>query len=158
MPSNREQGATDQHKAPVRDQLNAPFKFMVRPFTTVGVESLDLASWFEDEILERIYGTKFESKITGIVVFPKIFNKDVAPPPKDHLTYKKEEKSIFVGLNIDFTIWHSSSKQEKINILADNINKSIQKIPSDYLVDADRENLVLALDIAHKRLIQRISH
>jgi hypothetical protein len=65
--TKREQMPTDRNDTAVRNQLNAPFKFMVRPFTTVGVESLDLATWFEDEILEMIYDTKFESKIPEII-------------------------------------------------------------------------------------------
>jgi hypothetical protein len=142
----------------MHSQINAPFKFMVRPFTTVGVESLDLARCFEDEILEMIYDTKFESKITGIMVFPKIFDPDIAPPPSDHLTYKRGEKSVFVGLNIGFRNWHSASRQEKLNILADNIGDSIRKIPNAYLTDIDRDKLILALDHVHKSLIQRISH
>lgn len=158
MVTKREQMPTDRSDAPVRNQLNAPFKFMVRPFTTVGVESLELAAWFEDEILERIYGTKFESKITGIIVFPKIFDADIAPPPSDHLTYKRGEKSVFVGLNIGFPTWHSASRHEKINILSDNIGNSIRKIPDIYLTNADRNKLILALDAAYKSLIQRISH
>src|ERR1700722_11041071 len=99
-----------------------------------------------------IYDTKFESKITGIIVFPKIFDADIAPPPSDHLTYKREEKSVFVGLNIGFQNWHSASRQEKLNILADNIRNSIQKIPNAYLADVDRDKLILVLDNAHKRL------
>jgi hypothetical protein len=156
--TKREQMPTDRSEAPVRNQLNASFKFMVRPFTTVGVESLDLATWFEDEILEMIYDTKFESKITGIIVFPKIFDADIAPPPSDHLTYKRGEKSVFVGLNIGFRNWHSASRQEKLNILASNIRDSIQKIPDAYLTDIDRDKLIFALDHAHKRLIQRLTH
>ena len=152
MVTKREQMPTDRNEAPVRNQLNAPFKFMVRPFTTMGVESLDLAMWFEDEILEMIYDTKFKSKITGIIVFPKIFDADIAPPPSDHLTYKRGEKSVFVGLNIEFRNWHSASREQKLNILADNIRNSIQKIPNTYLADVDRDKLIVALDHAHKRL------
>ena len=127
MVTKRGHMPTDRNEDSVRNQLNAPFKFMVRPFTTVGVESLELASLFEDEILEGIFDTKFESKITAIIVF-------------------------------GFPTWLSSSRQEKLNIMSDNIRNSFQKIPSTYLADADRDKLILALDQAHKRLIPRVSH
>src|SRR4051794_10605178 len=90
-------------------QRDAPLKFLVRPFTTVGVESLDLASWLENEIFSAISKVAFEPTLTGIAIFPTIFDNAIASAPKDYLTYKKKERSVFVGLNISFSSWTSGS-------------------------------------------------
>jgi len=144
--SKKEQKLIDRLKASGHAinsiQLNAPFRFMVRPFTTVGTESVNLASWFEDEIFSAVKGWKFESPIAGIVIFPKIFNKEVSPPPDDHITYKKKEKSVYVGLNIEFSTWASAPKQEKLRLLSDNIERSLERIPNKYLLDTDRKKLL----------------
>jgi REP element-mobilizing transposase RayT len=68
---------------------DAPFKFIIRPFTTVGMESRNFASWFEHEIFSAIRDLEFESPITGIAIFPTIFDREISHPPDDYLTYKK---------------------------------------------------------------------
>jgi hypothetical protein len=56
--SKKEQRLIDRLKASGRAindvQLNASFRFIVRPFTTVGIMSVNLASWLEDEIFSTI--------------------------------------------------------------------------------------------------------
>jgi hypothetical protein len=139
-------------------QRDAPLKFLVRPFTTVGVASLDLACWFENEIFSAINGFAFESPITGIAIFPRIFDSAIAPAPKDYLTYKRKEKSVFVGLNIDFSSWASGSGEEKLSLLANNIRQSVERIPHKYLSSSDRKKLLDIANEAHKRLVNRLLH
>jgi|GraSoi2013_115cm_1033766.scaffolds.fasta_scaffold246527_1 hypothetical protein len=139
-------------------QRNAPLKFLVRPFTTVGVESLDLASWLENEIFSAINRVAFESNITGIAIFPTIFDNAIASAPKDYLTYKKKEMSVFVGLNISFSSWTSGSKEEKLSLLANNITQSIERIPDKYLSSSDRKKLLDIVSQARKRLVDRLLH
>jgi hypothetical protein len=160
--SKKEQKLIDRLKASGRVindvQLNAPFRFIVRPFTTVGIESVNLGSWFEDEIFSTIRDLKFESPIAGIAIFPTIFDREISHPPDDYLTYKKNEKSVFVGLNIEFSLWASGSKQEKLRLLSDNIIRSIERIPNRYLVNSDREKLISIASQAYDRLTCRLLH
>jgi hypothetical protein len=158
--SKREQKIIDRLKASgyVGDnaQRDAPLKFLVRPFTTVGVESLDLASWFENEIFSAISRAAFESNITGIAIFPTIFDSAIASLPKDYLTYKKKERSVFVGLNISFFSWNSGSREEKLSLLANNIVQSIERIPDKYLSNSDHKKLLDIVSQVHIRLVDRL--
>jgi hypothetical protein len=126
-------------------QRDAPLKFLVRPFSTVGVESLDLASWLE-------------SNITAIAIFPTIFDNAIAPTPKDYLTYRKKERSVSVGLNISFSSWTSGSREEKLSSLANNITQSIERIPDKYLSSSDRKKLLEIVSQVRRRLVDRLLH
>ena len=158
----REQKIIDRLKATGHvlnvTQDDAPFKFTVRFFTTVGVESRDIAPWFENEICSAIRELSFQSPITGIAIFPTIFDSAIARPPKDYLTYKRKEKSVFVGLNIDFSSWTSASRQEKLGLLSNNMKQSIERIPDKYLVSSDRQKLLDIVSQAHERLLDRLLH
>jgi hypothetical protein len=160
--SNREQRILDRLKGSGRIlnvvQDDALFKFTVRFFTTVGIESLDLARWFEDEIFSAIRELSFESPITGIAIFPTIFDSAIASAPKDYLTYKKKEGSVFVGLNIDFSSWTSGPREEKLSLLANNIRRSIERVPDKYLSGSDRKKLLDIVSQVHRRLVDRLLH
>jgi hypothetical protein len=137
-------------------QDDALFKFTVRFFTTVGIESRELARWFEDEIFSAIKVTSFESPITGIAIFPTVFDSAIASAPSDYLTYKKKERSVFVGLNISFSSWNSGSRGEKLSLLANNITESIERIPDKYLSNSDRKKLLYIVSQVHMRLVDRL--
>jgi hypothetical protein len=158
--SKEEQELIDRLKAsghPVdHEQLDAPFRFMIRPFTTAGTASLELASWFEKAIFKAVSGMTFESPITGIVIFPKIFDRTVAEPPEDHLTYKENEKSVFVGVNIDYSAWECASREEKLKLLADNLKTSLERIPDIYLTKSDSKKLLLAVENSLPHLMRRL--
>jgi hypothetical protein len=139
-------------------QRDAPLKFLVRPFTTVGVESLDLASWLENEIFLATDKMAFESSITGIAIFPTIFDSAIASAPKDYLTYKKKEMSVFVGLNISFSSWTTGSREEKLSLLVNNITQSIGRIPDKHLSSSDRKKLLDIVSQVHRRLVDRLLH
>jgi hypothetical protein len=160
--SKREQKMIDRLRASGYElsdnQLDARFTFLVRPFTTVGVEKGSLASSFEQEIFAAIRNFEFESPITGIVIFPTIFDGAIAPVPPDYVKYKKGEKSVFVGMHIDFSSWASASTQVRLGLLADNIKNSIERIPDKYLSAGDRKRLLDITSQVHKRLIDRLVH
>jgi hypothetical protein len=160
--SKREQKIIDRLKGSGRTldvvQDDALFKFTVRFFTTVGIESRDLARWFEDEIFSAIRDLPFESPITGIAIFPTIFDSAIASAPKDYLTYKKKERSVFVGLNINFSSWTSGTREEKLSLLANNIRQSIERVPDRYLSSSDRKKLLDIASQVHKRLVNRLLH
>lgn len=139
-------------------QRDALLKFLVRPFTTVGVDSLDLASWLESDIFSAIRELSFESPLTGIAIFPTIFDGAIASAPKDYLTYKKKERSVFVGSNISFSSWTSGSREEKLSLLANNITQSIERIPDKYLSSSDRKKLLDIVSQVHRRLVDRVLH
>lgn len=160
--SKEEQELIDRMKASGRPvhtkQLDAPFRFMVRPLTTVGIPSLELASWCEDAIFEAVSGMSFESPITGIVISPKIFDENVAEPPEDSLTHKKNERSVFVSLGIDFVTWDRASRKDRIHLLVENIKRSVERIPDVYLQQSDSKKLLLAIDGAYGHLERRLLH
>jgi hypothetical protein len=138
-------------------QRDATFKFLVRPFTTVGTDSLDLATWFENEIYSIIKDLTLESKIWGIVIFPTIFNTEFGPAPKEYVKYRKNEGSIFVALNIDYSTWTSTSRRQKLELLFENIRRSIEKISDTHLSGKDRDHLVKIATQAYERLIARVT-
>ena|SRR6478672_8731411 len=160
--SKREQKILDRLKSSGHTldvvQDDALLKFTVRFFATAGIESRDLARWFEDEIFAAVKDLFFESPITGIAIFPTIFDSAIASAPKDYLTYKRKEKSVFVGLNIDFSSWASGSREEKLGLLANNIRQSIERVPDKYLSSSDRKKLLDIASQAHKRLVNRLLH
>ena len=139
-------------------QLDARLTFIIRPFTTVGVEKGNLAPSFEEETCAAIRKQEFSSPIAGIAIFPTIFDTAVAPRPRDYVKYKKGENSVFVGLHIDFVSWTSASEQERLGLLADNIRNSIERIPGKYLSNSDRMMLLDITSQVHKRLVDRLLH
>jgi hypothetical protein len=158
--SKKEQKLIDRFRASghvgINVQRDAPFKFLVRPFTTVGVDSLDLASWFENDIFSSIKSLIFESPITGIVIFPTIFDEGVGAAPEDYVKYNRNERSVFVGVKIEFATWSSASRQEKLRLLSDNIERSIERIPDIYLLGRDRERLINTTNQVHRHLVARL--
>jgi hypothetical protein len=139
-------------------QQNAKFKFLVRPFTTVGVDSLDLATWFEDEMCSMIKDQVFESKIWGIAIFPTISDTEMGPAPKEYVKYRKGEGSVSVGLNIEFSTWTSASRHKKLELLLENIRRSIERVSDAYLLNQDRERLIKITIQAYEHLIARVTH
>jgi hypothetical protein len=139
-------------------QLHAPFRFLVRPFKTTGVEVGRLAAWFEEEVFSDIKNIDFQSPIAGIAIFPTIFDNAIAPTPKDYVKYKRSEKSVFVAVNINFSLWAAASQNERLNLLADNIRQSIERIPEKYLSSLDRDRLLNLVGQTHQRLLSRLMH
>jgi hypothetical protein len=133
-------------------QGNAPFRFLIRPVTTVNVSKGKLANMLEDGIFSFLKNQKFLSSISGILILPTIIDNSIAVPPKDYVGYKKGDNSVSVGINIDFLLWERSSELERLMLLTENIQCSLEKIKSRYLIDFDRENLHHIVDDVHKNL------
>jgi hypothetical protein len=137
-------------------QSDAPFKFLVRPVTTVNVTGGNLSRMFEDEVFASFKEVVFSSVITGILILPGIIDSSIAHPPPDYVGYKKKDNSVSVGINIDFALWERSSELERLGLLADNIRSSLDKIQSRYLAAEDREKLHFIVDKVQAHLASRL--
>jgi hypothetical protein len=137
-------------------QSDAPFKFLVRPITTLNVTGSNLARMFEDEVFASFNGITFSSPITGILLLPGIIDNSIAPSPPDYLGHQKRDNSVSVGIAINFTLWERSSELERLGLLADNIRSSLDKIQSLHLVDEDREMLRIIVDRVEELLSSRL--
>jgi hypothetical protein len=114
-------------------------------------------SWtFEDDVFASFKEVTFSSPITGILVLPVIIDSSMAAVPPDYVGYKKADNSVSVGLNIDFMLWQRSSELERLSLLADNIRRSLDRVESRYLLDADRVKLRQIVDKVHSRLASRL--
>jgi hypothetical protein len=133
-------------------QSGYPFRFTVRPFSTVDVPMGKMAIWFEEGVFSEFTNITFCSPISGVAVFPTIINPSIAPSPPDSVRFIKRDNSVSVGINIDFSLWQRSSELERLGLLADNIRCSLDKIKSRYLVDADREKLHHIVDTVQAQL------
>ncbi len=137
-------------------QVDAPFSFVISPTTTPGVdanESGSMAREFGNGIVENIALLTMQSPITGIVVFPRILDKNIAKIP-DHLTHKRKEKAVFVGVNIDFDEWIVSSVARRIDILAETIVEALRRIAARHLLyPEDRDRLVHTVNDVRQTMI-----
>jgi hypothetical protein len=139
-------------------QTDAPFKFLVRPVTTVNVSTGKLSNQFEDKVSFFFKDITFVSPISAVLILPTIIDSSIAVPPPDYVGYKKRDNSVSVGINIDFLLWERSSEPEHLCLLADNIRCSLDKIKGRYLVDADREKLRLIVDMVQAQLASRFQN
>lgn len=162
MFSKEEQELIDRLKASGRtlneEKLNAPFKLMVRPLTTVGVSSLKVMSWLEDEVFAAAKDMKIQSGITAIVINPTIFDGVAAESPKDGIKFNKNDRSLFSSKNINFDAWESASNSDKINMVLINAKASLDAISDKYLSTEERKKLSHIFENACFRLIQRLLH
>jgi hypothetical protein len=143
-------------KSPACPQSGAPFKFLVRPVTTVNVSNKNLSNMFEDKVFAAFKDVTFISPVSGLLILPTIIDRTIAAPPQDYLGYKKRDNSVSVGINIDFLLWERSSQRERLTLLADNIHCSLKRIKSKYLADADREKLRQIVDKVHAQLAAQL--
>jgi hypothetical protein len=59
-------------------KMNAKFKLMIRPFTTIGVVSLEIMSWLEDEVFPAAAEMTFGSGIEPPRVSRRLFGLSYA--------------------------------------------------------------------------------
>jgi len=160
--SKYEQKLIDRLKAagyPVRhEQSDATFGFLIRPYATVEVASKDLAHVLEHVMFKSVSQKVFESPITGIAIFPKIIDKNVVEAPKDKVTFKRKERSVFVTYDIDYEKWQGASRSEKLDLLVENVKRSLEGIPSKYLLASDADQLFQILDAAKAEISQQLLH
>jgi hypothetical protein len=137
---------------PMGRQSDAPFKFLVRPVTTVNALSKKLSWAFEDELFSSLRSVRFSSPVTGILILPGIIDRSIAPPPSDSFKHHKEDNSVSVGNNLDFEEWQRSSEMERLELLTQNIHSSLDRIKNSYLFDEDRRILHELVDETRDRL------
>jgi hypothetical protein len=151
------------HRSGVRldlEQRDAPFKFVVSPTTTAGVDSDEtgrLAADFKVEVFRIIKGLQISSSLTGVVIFPRILDKNISKLA-DGITYKRKERSYFVKRNIPFAVWQTATHDLRLDIFADNLCESIRSIPARHLSDGDKSKILAAIDEARSILKQRSLH
>lgn len=129
-----------------RAQPDVPFKLMVRPFTTVGVDTRYPFTLFEDELRRVIQGHIFDSQIRIIVVTPTIIDRTLAVPTKDYVKFNKKEGSVFVGKGIDYRTWEHLSQGERLEIFAVSVRNSLLAVSPTYITASDCEFLVRSVD------------
>jgi hypothetical protein len=137
-------------------QSDAPFRFLVRPVTTVNITGKKLSWAFEDELFSSFEAVTFSSPITGILILPGIIDGSIVVIPPDHVGYNKADNSVSVGRNIDFELWQHSSESERLELLVENIHASLDQIQVRYLIDEDRRRLHELIDKAHIQLARRL--
>jgi hypothetical protein len=160
MLSKREQKEMNRQKAlgMEQKQTSAPFRFLVRPITTVNVSKGKLSNLFENEVFSALKDVTLASPISGILILPIIIDSSIAVPPRDRFVYQKRDNSVSVGINIEFSLWERSSVRERLDLLAENIRSSLSKIDSRYLLDEDRQKLLNIVDKMHANLAARLSN
>jgi len=139
------------------EQLDASFRFMIRPFTTAGTDHIKIASWFEHEAFQLVKSQNFVSFANNVIVFPKILDPSIMIEP-DHLTYKKHERAVYVGLNINHASWQTASEAGKVDLISDNVSKSIQEISPEYLSERDQRKLLEIVADTRTRLKSKFLH
>ena len=159
MLGKKEQEFIDQMKAsghPINaEKMNAKFKLIIRPFTTIGVASLEIMSWLEDEVFPAASEMTFDSGITAIVITPVIFDRKIAEPPKDSVKFNRLERSIFVGNNIALADWNSATGSERLKILLGNVKNSLGSVSQKYLSPNERQELEALFDNAYPKILHR---
>lgn len=129
---------------PLVDQRDAPFKFLISPMVTAGVNVRLIALKFMDETFRRIQSASFASTLSGIVFLPKILDPQMIKS-NDFVSYKRSDKSVHVGLNISFAEWTRASPGERVDMFADNLVESINRISPKRLLPDDRQKLLAVL-------------
>ena len=81
-----------------------------------------------------------------MLILPGLIDSAIVPPSPDYVGYNKSDNSVSVGLKMDFALWQRSSRLEQLELLADNIRLSLDRIESRYLGREDRERLHLIVD------------
>lgn len=122
------------------------FKLMVRPFTTVGVDTRYPFTLFEDELPSLIDPNTFSSFVRRVVVTPTIIDPSLAVPPKEYSKFNRKESSVFVGKLIEHRTWESSSKARKLDMFAANLVDSLRMITPKYISLPDSKILIQAID------------
>src|SRR5689334_18523451 len=136
---------------PVVDQRGAPFKFLISPMVTNGVDIHRITFKFMDETFRRIQRMSFESPIPAIVFMPKILDPEMIRS-KDFVSYKRSDKSVHVGVNIPFAEWTKGSPSERVDMFANNLVESIGRISHKHLFPNDRQKLLAVLRDVHRTL------
>lgn len=106
---------------------------------------------FESEIIRKLRDIEIGSPLPGILVRPIVMDPEVATPFKDFVTLQKDGE-VHVGLNIDYGLWVSASWSKKIDMFAENIFTSVDKIKEVHLSSEDRVKLLDIVDQARQIL------
>lgn len=112
-----------------------------------------LTKALEAEILQM--SAKIASTLSSIILFPTILDPNVASL-KDSVTYKNGERSVFVAVSIPYGRWKNASERDRIDLLADNVRDSIEKIPNRYIQISDKTALLHIVEKSRDALKRQI--
>jgi hypothetical protein len=107
----------------------------------------DLATYFRNSLSEGMAGATLDWPVTGIVIFPRIMDETIAKFP-DGYTFKRGEKAIFVGRNIDFFVWNKASPDERVGLFASALKDALDLVPRKYLPEENRIVIRSIIDYA----------
>jgi hypothetical protein len=141
-----------------QEKLDAPFRFLVRPLSMVGLDAGKFALWFEEEIFSGIKKAELAFPIRSILISPQLIDESVSRRPLDAVRFKRRENAIFAGISIDHSIWLHSSDNAKLMLMYENIKQSTLEIPQKYIGIDGREALLNIIDNAYTKLQQRLKH
>lgn len=115
----------------------------------------DISNEFENEIVSRFKELAFESKLSGVVLFPTIVDPaEFSTPWPNYISYKKD-RSVFIAENIPYELWNNSTRSEQINLLADNISSCVRKIRASTLSESDRNKLLNVIDSSRRAMHEK---
>jgi hypothetical protein len=140
------------------DQFDARFRFVISPVVTPGISDVSaLAIGYQDAVAELIRKLSLISPISGIVFFPRVMDPHTGQFP-DLLSYKRKERAIFVGVNVQYATWMEISLNARIDLFAENLVESIHRISEKYLYREDKNNLLRAINDSRETVRAKLLH
>ncbi len=112
---------------------------------------------FERRLVERLALRTLSSTVSGIVFFPRILDPGIIGAAPELNSFKRSERSIFVGKSIDFYKWGDSAELGRIALAAENLRDSVAGVRSKQLGGADREALTAAINETEQLLGRGLS-
>ena len=85
-----------------------------------------------------------------------IIDVAVAKAPAEHLALDRRDRSMSVSYAIDFTSWAQASPEERLQLLTDNVLRSVGDVPEVHLTKADARVLLDAITQAQPRVARRL--
>lgn len=141
-----------------REEVDAPFQVLIRPLATVGLDTGKFALWFEEEISTAIKEAELAIPVKHFIISPHVIDQTISTLPPDHVTFKRKENAVSVGLSIGYSTWLRSSEKSKLASMYENIKLSLLQIPQKHVGDAGREALLNIVENVYAKLQSRLTH
>ena len=117
----------------------------------VAPDSGPLSNAFQTELRPMMDSIQMSSPLTGVVVFPTILNPSIGGSIEDSVKNKRDS-SVWIALNIPHARWMEASPLEKVDLFAQNISNSFNKIAKTRLGTADRVKLLGLVETARENV------
>jgi hypothetical protein len=113
--------------------LKKALSFTVSETTTPDVDVSAIAL-LAKAVRKSISQKRLEVELSGVVIFPTICDPGVFARP-NFKTHKRKENAFFVGVNIGYAEWISSSNKRRLLLARKNFEQAIGDIPTKHLSD-----------------------